>query len=300
MLQFVGFSAITNTSSSAVADVIPAERMGEGIGYYGLGNTLATALGPSLALAIIAGDSFGNVFSASFLAIIFAGAMLVFCSYEKYMKVGEPIHKQKAKTDTKGIWNYLEPAAIPPAVVQLVINVGMSVFISFLLLYANKSGIKNAGLFFTVAAGSMLISRLAVGKIADRFGVLVVLIPAYTLTLIACLVLAFTTNQILYLAMGVLYGFGMGSGMPVLNAIVRKNAPANRRGVASTTYFLSMDIGFGGGGLLWGVVIDTLGFSAMFIGAALFMVLGMVLSVIFFGPRKPREEDKAYAETTIS
>lgn len=44
------------------ADVMPASRMGEGIGYAGLGQALAMTVGPTLALFLVSTDPAENLF----------------------------------------------------------------------------------------------------------------------------------------------------------------------------------------------------------------------------------------------
>ncbi|MCI5715408.1 MAG: MFS transporter, partial [Bacteroidales bacterium] len=46
-------AASSNASSTWVADIIPCERMGEGLGMYGLSMALSTAIAPALGLMIM-------------------------------------------------------------------------------------------------------------------------------------------------------------------------------------------------------------------------------------------------------
>ncbi|MBE6428530.1 MAG: MFS transporter [Planctomycetaceae bacterium] len=46
--QGVGFSQISTGSANASAEVLPKSRLGEGMGYYGLGQSISTVIGPSL------------------------------------------------------------------------------------------------------------------------------------------------------------------------------------------------------------------------------------------------------------
>jgi predicted MFS family arabinose efflux permease len=83
-------------------------------------------------------------------------------------------------------------------------------------------------------------------------------------------------------------GFGGGMTGPALNAAVIKAAPDNRRGAASGTFMISYDVGFGIGGLLWGLVIDLAGFTALFAGCAIFTVIAMLISIIFLKKKADR------------
>ena len=71
-LQGIGFSLVNTASGAAVSDVVPKQRMGEGMGYYGLGQAIAMALGPIIGLKLIGND---NNYIRLFLVV--AGIMLV-------------------------------------------------------------------------------------------------------------------------------------------------------------------------------------------------------------------------------
>lgn len=84
ILQGAGFSAVTTASATAAADALPASRMGEGIGYYGLGQALSMSVGPALALALVSTDPPENLF-IGVTAIAVVGLALIFlCRYEKH------------------------------------------------------------------------------------------------------------------------------------------------------------------------------------------------------------------------
>lgn len=84
ILQGAGFSAVTTASATAAADALPASRMGEGIGYYGLGQALSMSIGPALALALVSTNPPENLF-IGVTAIAAVGLALIFpCRYEKH------------------------------------------------------------------------------------------------------------------------------------------------------------------------------------------------------------------------
>lgn len=56
LLQGVGFGAATTAASTAAASVLPQERLGEGIGYHGLGQAIAMSIGPAFALYLVGTD----------------------------------------------------------------------------------------------------------------------------------------------------------------------------------------------------------------------------------------------------
>ncbi len=61
-LQGMGFAIATTASATAAADVLPMSRLGEGIGYYGLGQAIAMSIGPALAMFLVSTDPAENLY----------------------------------------------------------------------------------------------------------------------------------------------------------------------------------------------------------------------------------------------
>lgn len=101
ILQGAGFSAVTTASATAAADALPASRMGEGIGYYGLGQALSMSVGPALALALVSTNPPENLF-IGVTAIAAVGLALIFpCRYEKHpeMLPEEAVYRRRLEDE---------------------------------------------------------------------------------------------------------------------------------------------------------------------------------------------------------
>ena len=72
----VAFGLVTVSNSTMAIDIMPAARRGEGIGYYGVSNNLAMAIGPSLSLYIY--DTLHN-FDYIFLLSILSSLLGLCC-----------------------------------------------------------------------------------------------------------------------------------------------------------------------------------------------------------------------------
>jgi len=77
----IGWAFATTAASSAVSDIVPTTRRGEGMGWYGLAMTLAMAVGPMLGTWTLEQGSFGGVF---LLATGLAVAALAAVSLPRY------------------------------------------------------------------------------------------------------------------------------------------------------------------------------------------------------------------------
>lgn len=287
-LQGVGYSVCTTSIAVAITDVIPRQRMGEGIGYFGLSQSLSSAAGPGIAMALIAGGNFNRVFYAAAAILMVGFGLMAIFNYEKKVRAShleKPVERTAEKKENL-LAVLFEKTAVPVMTISLFAAISSSATLTFLMLYAAKAEIAGAGLFFTLSAVSMVVARLFTGKISDRFGPLYSLIPGFLLSIVAFILMLLSAKiPVLFFIAGVLYGLGNGITGPVLNAAVIKRAPDNRRGAASATFMMSHDIGFGIGGMIWGAIIDFAGFPAMFIGCALFIVISVVISVIVLQPK---------------
>jgi Arabinose efflux permease len=284
LIQGLGFAAVGTATGAAVADVLPENRMGEGIGYYGLGQALATAIGPYLGLALIFDNNFKWLYWIT-TAIIFVICILSsICRYEKNQDIKTPLAVRGSESEigNSGLLRLLEKSTVKPALIQLINTIGASSIVVFLALFAVKRGFVQPGLFFTIAAMVMIIARLYISRYVDHCSPRVIVIPGVLCGILGLLILAFCTSQLLFFIAGALYGAYNGLCSPVLNAVAIKEAPVYRRGAATATFYICVDMGIGLGGMLWGFVIDHTGFSFTFCAAAVCMALSIILSLIFF------------------
>jgi len=293
VLQMIGFSITSTSISVAVVDIVPKERLGEGIGYYGLSNSVAQAIAPSVGLALFAtSGAFTSVMAFACLSGIAASIIVIaFFKYEKDIGFhGNRINADKKEKMSKvniserGVWKFIEKKAIPALVVNSFIYFVVALIMLFLTLYASRERIANAGLFFTISVISMIVARLFAGRISDRFGTIAAVLPGSLLLASGFVLLILSGNiKILYYISGVCYGLGVGISDPALNAAAVKAAGADRRSIASSTFMMSVDIGFILAPVLWGALIDVMPFAFVFAIAGGISIMAAILSVVIFG-----------------
>lgn len=254
----IGFSANTNASGTVVSDVIPKDRLAEGVGYYGIANTLSTAIGPSIALFIIKNYNY----TILFIFTAFLGILSILVSYLI------DYEKNNNTTSKKSTNMIFEKTALPVALVMVFLAVTIGGIMTFVPTYAATRGIYDISSYFTVYALALLITRLFVGKMADKYGVSMAIIPGIILVIVAFIILAFAKSLPIFLLSAALYGLGYGSSQPTLNAVMIKLCPPERRGAGNSTFFTAMDIGSGGGAMLWGFISQNFGFQSVYLTCA--------------------------------
>jgi predicted MFS family arabinose efflux permease len=308
VLQGVGKGVGGVAMASAVADVVPKNRMGEGMGYYGLGSTLAQAIGPSLGLALIATGNYTLTFcicAAGYLASTVAG---FFINYEKDMVKPEtalpdaPAQKT-APADAKyhGIWKLFEKAALPATLVMFMYGAGCTPILIYITLYATDVlEVGTPGIFFFVSAAAMLITRFTIGKLIDKRGVLGIVVFGNILGILSNVLLLVCKSDLLYYLDGAVYGFATAMIYPALQAAVIVDSPDDRRGAANSLMNFGLDFGILCASALFGVLLENVSWVAVFVGGALFYAVGAVLTAALLtnsARKKRREKIGIFLET---
>lgn len=270
VIHGVGWGASTTATITIASDLIPAEKRNEGMGFYGIASIIGMAIGPALGLSLMN-------YSLTLLLIvstILAALGLVVSIFINYEKSQNKTVRKSAKPARAVI---LEKTAIPPALVLLCITLTYGGIVSFIPLYAGARGVQNIGLFFTVYAIVLLISRPIIGRMADRYGGRKFVAPGILLIAAALVVLIKADSLPLFLLSGIIYGIGFATVQPILNAVVVSLAPLERRGAANATFTTAMDLGIGIGSILLGFIVQQSGYESMYGISAIFAVLGIVV-----------------------
>ena len=274
----IGMSALTTASGAAVADVTPPSRLGEGMGYYTLGNSIAMAIGPSLGIFLI-GDA-GN-YRNIYICSVFLLAITTFLCWNVCYDApkGDKIRNFSIK-------DIIEPSAIPAGFILMLVVFSFTSVIAYISSYAKSVGINGIGSFFTIYALGMIVVRLFVGKIVDKFSERYVVIIALTFMSIAFFYIAKIHTLTPLMIIAFILGLGQGAAMPALQKAAIKNVTPQRRGAGNSTYQLLSDVGTGFGAALWGILVEYSGFTSIYYGASIISIIGIILTVLILDRRK--------------
>ncbi|MGX7197829.1 MFS transporter [Enterococcus olivae] len=70
LIHGIGFGSVSVVTSTVVVQLIPFECRGEGIGYYSLSTTLASAIGPMLGMFLVRQLSFQTIITLSIFLLV--------------------------------------------------------------------------------------------------------------------------------------------------------------------------------------------------------------------------------------
>ncbi len=259
----------TTTGSTLIVDIIPAHRRGEGIGLYGLAMTIPMAVGPFIGIELTRNNSYTPMF-------LFAGALafigFLFTLPIKYPALPPALSKRLS-------WrNLFESSSLPVTFNLLLINISYGGLVSFISLYAIKTGLGLTGVFFIVFASGITLARIYMGKIFDRHGPAALSVVGILLLAVGYLLLGIAINTVAFMIAGFSLGVGSGIVFPTFQAMVNNLVIPQRRGAANSTLFSGLDLGIGLGMLITGLLAHSLGLPKTYL---MFSVLN-ILALIYF------------------
>ena len=278
IIHGVSFGMVTVGGNTVVIDIMPSSRRGEGLGYYGLSNNIAMAVGPMSGLFLHdAGMSYTTIFCCSLGSCIagFICASLVKTPYKPPVK-REPISLDR----------FILLKGIPAGISLLLLSFPFGMTTNYVAMYAKEIGINaTTGFFFTFMAVGMAISRIFSGKIVDKGKITQVIsaglyIVVFSFFLLSACVYIIDWNSmacgIIFFAVALLLGVGFGIMFPAYNTLFVNLAPNNQRGTATSTYLTSWDVGIGIGMLTGGYIAEVSTFDKAYLFGACLTIISML------------------------
>ncbi|MCC3279398.1 MFS transporter [Arthrobacter sp. zg-Y40] len=285
IIHGAAFGAASTSLSASVMGLIPINRRGEGTGYFGISTTLATAVGPFLAVMLVDSVSY----RALFLVTTACAAVALVLSLVLRLPERTPTLEEQKNKWRMHLTDIIDPGALSIASVMFIAGAAYAGVLSFLNSYAQSEGlVLGASLFFVVYAAVVLVSRLFVGRIQDRHGDNAVIYPTLVSFAAGLALLAYAPNNAVLAVAGIFLGFGFGALMPCAQAIAVSMAPAHRIGLATSTFFILMDAGIGVGPLLLGMLLPVTGYHGMYWVLAAVVLASTVLYHFVHGRKNVR------------
>lgn len=265
------FGLSSTATIALVTEFIPKERMGEGLGLYGIGQVISQVIGPNLGVSIADQLGFQTLFLlTSALAFVAGLLLLVF----PYMKKAGVEGSTKAKLTLQSL---IAKEVVMYTIVGGMFSFSNGVISSFLILLGKERQIANAGFFFSVGAIVLFAIRLFIGRIVDKQG-LTLIVNLSLLITAASMVLVGVAPALSWLILAsVLKSMGQGTGQICLQTECVKKVDPGRVGVAMSTFYIGADVGQGLGPILGGALSERFNYMVMYITCGVLMIITMIL-----------------------
>lgn len=291
-LHGFAFGACSTAIGTIVTALVPDDRKGEGVGYYMLSVTLGAAVGPFLGMFLTQTAGAETLFivaaAAAALGLLAATQLRVpeLRDERKQAAAGSPRESVEQKANeiaederdegARGfrvpqprLSKYFERSIVPIGAVCALLFFCYSSLLTFLTPFAAERGLETpASFFFVVYALATFITRPFTGKLFDRKGDRVVMVPAFIAFICGMALLATVYRPTAMLIAAALLGFGVGTVQASGLALAVRIAPDDRLSLANSTFYALLDIGVGVGPFLLGVIQPLWGYDGLFTAMA--------------------------------
>ena len=143
-LHGAAYGISATAASTIVGAIVPPKRRGEGIGYYALGNTLASAAGPFLGMTLCSGGNYYlNVYVCIGLAVLTFALAAAIHSPEHVCTAADRAALKSLRWDS-----FISVQALPISIISFFCGIGYSTVLSFIGAYTNSLNLAIAGSIF--------------------------------------------------------------------------------------------------------------------------------------------------------
>ncbi|MGN0281164.1 MAG: MFS transporter [Prevotella sp.] len=286
----LAFGGVTVGGNTLCVDIMPSSRRGEGLGYYGLMNNTAMALGPMTGLFM-----HGHVpYTGIFLIGMGVSAVGLLCALAvKTKKKSERVEiRGERKTESGScsivsLDRFILLKGIPVSIALLLLSIPYGATTNFVAMYASEIKLDvPTGFFFTLMAAGMGLSRIVAGKQVDRGYVTQCIHVGYYPVIVAFLMLGLcrflvadnvVLASVMFYTVPALLGIGFGIMFPAMNTLYINLARHDQRATATSTYLTAWDVGIGIGVTASGIIAQHFTFYMVYLVGSVICVISLMI-----------------------
>ena len=259
LVRGAGLAIMVVVGTALVVDIVPAERLGAGMGLFGMVATVPAVLALPLGAWMTAHVGYEAVFVAGAAAPLLGLAALPALSP----------HTPSLAPPASLRATVRAPALLRPALVFLLTAMTAGVVVSFLPLIARGSAAPAVSLALLVHGAATAAFRWWAGGWADRRGAGRLMVPAALATAAGLLALVAGSSPTLVVAGAGLVGAGFGAAQSDSVTVMMRRSPAAAADAVSALWNAFYDAGLGAGAAGFGALAAAIGYRAGFVVAAL-------------------------------
>ena len=270
--MFHGFGfGISLTCATAISnEYVPSSRLSEGVGFTSSANTIANAIGPTIALEIL-GEKYTNFFTLFAVLLIISAVILGLSLFVKSNTKAQKVNNE-----------HQSYSGVIIACVFFLATFCQGAVNSFLTSYTKELNFGNIGLFFTLMAIVTFISRFFSRKIQNIFGLKKLSFILSIIMALSIALIAFIQNEFQLFLLAIPLGLSTGLLFPIFNYRIIQTVDPSQFAFATSISYCGLDIGYGLGAVVWGYVSQFFGYQVLYVVAALLVVVMIVFDQIVY------------------
>lgn len=280
-LQGIGFCMLTNLVFTISSNIVPKSRLGEGLVYFALSTSVGTTLGPLIAISYLA--------KYSFRSMMMLTLGLMFFSFVCSLFTKNPVNKEKESTQAANkepFYKYMfDKRVLLPSILVALNYMTIAGTVNFIGAFGKEINVGGRISQFFIAQGmAMVLVRAISGKIFDKFGHRILIIPAAISGAGGLILLGFSTKMWMVLVSGVLFGIAFAILQPIIQAWALTLVPPEKKTTANSMLLIFIDSGMAIGSIGLGFLAKSVGYGMTFSYSAALMIAILILYLV--GSRK--------------
>lgn len=280
---FHGFSTGFNPTgvSAYVADIVPINKRGEAMGYLGFFCSIGMAIGPMIGSWAKMNYNIQVMFYlAGFFSLITFLLSLTIKDSTKRKAISLNNINEIFKVKTS---DFFDKNVIPVAIVMILCEFSFGIILTIIPDFSTSIQIEDKSTYFSIYVMSSVVVRIVAGKVSDKYGRVPVLFYALIVSLIAMLILSYSTEVITMVISAIILGFGLGTASPTLFAWTVDLSEPEKLGRGFSTMFIALEVGIGLGALISGTMYNSKiqNFNEVFMIGS-FMFLLSILYIVWY------------------
>lgn len=251
LINGTGYVLCTVCMTTWLAFLVPRQHVGEAMGFYGLMNALAMALAPALSINIYQKIGYRESMIASAVS-----AFLMVIAIQFVGNHALPIKRPRTK---KKHFKIIQLNVLPVAILTTLFAMPYFVTQADIVTYVEQKHLSVAvGAYFLIYAVVLLVIRIGLKRYFDtvRFGVWFWISLVSTAAYISLLAVMNNNWQMALAAAGMALGYGIIYS--ILQSTALLLALIEEQGLASSTFYLGLDIAMAFGPMISGVIDSVL------------------------------------------
>lgn len=264
LLHGVGLAVCFTAGFTFVADIVPEQRLNEGIGMYGVTALVGMATGPVIAEIVIRELGFHFFFLAA--------AGMSFLGFCLHLPLRESYDRRVNGAEVSFFTVLKRKKMLLVTVLALLFGFGLAASSNFVAPFAQQMQIAFISLYYVAYSSAASLTRFFGGRLGDRVGEERIIPYAFIITGAGYLVLMGLGGEAILLISGIMSGCGHGFLFPSMNAFALRDEPKGTRGKINGIFTGGIDAGVFSGSIILGYVGEWGGFQTIYLvaGAALF------------------------------
>lgn len=285
VVQGFCYGAMAACIATLVTEHLPASRRSEGLGYFMLSVTLGSAIGPWISMWLYLNVSVGMLFAVG----IASAALALLCVLPIREDVRTFSDEEADEMRSLKLSNFVCASAVPLSLVCFILFFSYSGVLTFMSSYGSETGLSEAATYFFVFISlSTCISRIFLGRLGDRYGDNIAIVPFFILFVMGMVMVSQATSGAVLLLGGFLLGFNIAQFVGVGQAAVVRDVPMGKYGVAISTFTVALDLSYAVGPMVHGALIGAVGYRSDYLIMAGVAFLAFVLYILLHGIREHR------------